>query len=144
MRTFRAQAEEQEKVLRTQEAEVASKKQELSDVRSEELRMEQQMQATRLQLDKLEQTLQDTHLQIGNVKGRIEDLQKSQQRLNDAVAAYDDALTNEDASQLSDSLLRAMTPPVTSSSDLGVSPSSERAKVNGTTLQFSELFFSVL
>ena len=69
VRTFRTQAEEQEKTLQAQEAEVFAKKQELTDLKSEELRTEQQMQSTTTQLDKLTTTLQDTQQQISQIKG---------------------------------------------------------------------------
>lgn len=69
VKTFRAQAEEQENTLKAQEAEVAAKKQELTDLRNEEIRMEQQLLSTSEQLEKLISTLQDTQLQISQVKG---------------------------------------------------------------------------
>ena len=69
VRTFRTQAEEQEKTLQAQEAEVFAKKQELTDLKSEELRTEQQMQSTTTQLDKLTTTLQVTQQQISQIKG---------------------------------------------------------------------------
>nr|CAG4638275.1 EOG090X01QX [Cyclestheria hislopi] len=137
VRTFRTQAEEQEKVLRTQEAEVAAKKQELSDLRNEELRMEQQTQATRAQLDKLQNTMQDTQLNITQIKARISVLQEQQNEINDALAAYEEALTNGDATQLNDSVLHAITLNV-SENDLFPSPISERAKFNGGSPQIDD------
>lgn len=70
MRTFRTQAEEQEKTLQAQEAEVFAKKQELTDLKNDEVQAEQQMQSTTAQLEKLTSTLQDTHQQISQIKGR--------------------------------------------------------------------------
>ena len=52
MRTFRTQAEEQEKTLQAQEAEVFAKKQELTDLKNDEVQAEQQMQSTTAQLEK--------------------------------------------------------------------------------------------
>ena len=69
VRTFQTQAEEQEKTLQAQEAEVFAKKQELTDLRSEEQRTEHEMQSTTVQLDLLQNTLQDTQQQISQIKG---------------------------------------------------------------------------
>ncbi|XP_032791226.1 epidermal growth factor receptor substrate 15-like 1 isoform X1 [Daphnia magna] len=137
VRTFRTQAEEQENTLRTQEAEVAAKKQELNNLRSEELQMEQRMQAATLQLDKLQTTLQDSHLQISQIQSRMMVLQEHQRQVDEALAAYDEALETGDPSQLGDNVLLPISS-VASDSDILLSPNSDRNKVNGGTSHFND------
>merc|ERR1712136_425278 len=142
VRTFRTQAEEQEKTLQAQEAEVFAKKQELTDLKSDELRTEQQMQSTTTQLDKLTTTLQDTQQQISQIKARIVVLKEHQDQMNEALVAYDDALEQGDPSRLSDDLLLAL-PAVVNDSDILTSPLSDAAQLNGDGTSHGDPFSSL-
>ncbi|XP_063238176.1 epidermal growth factor receptor substrate 15-like 1 isoform X2 [Bacillus rossius redtenbacheri] len=102
---LRRQAGEQEAALRAQEEELSSKKTELEGLRQEEARLEEQQRDFRGRLDGLTRNLQDTQLQISQAKAKITDLQEQHRQMNDAISAYDSALSSGDLSSLSDTML---------------------------------------
>lgn len=61
---------------------------------------------------------------------RVTVLQEHQHQVDEALAAYDEALETGDPTQLGDNVLRPIAP-VASDSDFLPSPSSDRSKVNG-------------
>ena len=73
---------------------------------------------------------------------RVTVLQEHQRQMDDALVAYDEALANEDASQLSDGLLRVIQP-ATTDADLALSPTGDRKKLNGGTPHFSDVSYLI-
>jgi len=61
---------------------------------------------------------------------RVTVLQEHQHQVDEALAAYDEALETGDPTQLGDNVLRPIAP-VASDSDFLPSPSSDRSRVNG-------------
>jgi hypothetical protein len=73
---------------------------------------------------------------------RVTVLQEHQRQMDDALVAYDEALANEDASQLSDGLLRVIQP-ATTDADLALSPTGDRKKLNGGTPHFGDVSYLI-
>lgn len=63
-------------------------------------------------------------------------LQEHQHQVDEALAAYDEALETGDPSQLGDNVLLPISS-VASDSDILLSPNSDRNKVNGGTSHFN-------
>lgn len=63
-------------------------------------------------------------------------LQEHQRQVDEALAAYDEALETGDPSQLGDNVLLPISS-VASDSDILLSPNSDRNKVNGGTSHFN-------
>ena len=73
---------------------------------------------------------------------RITTLTEHQDQMNEALAAYDEALDKGDPSQLSDGLLLTI-PAVATDSDILLSPSSDASKVNGVNFSLKSRLESI-
>ncbi|GAB6028886.1 Epidermal growth factor receptor substrate 15-like 1 [Chamberlinius hualienensis] len=104
--TLKKHLHDQESSLKSQEEEIVTKRTELNDLKAEESKLENNIQAGKSQFDTLNKSLQDTLLQISQTKAKITQLQEHNRQLADATSAYDNAISNEDASGVSDSMFK--------------------------------------
>lgn len=71
MATLRSQADEQERGLKAQEAELSSRRQELEDLKNEERRLETSLQQSKCSFEGLATNLMDTQLLISQVSSGV-------------------------------------------------------------------------
>ncbi|XP_071516526.1 uncharacterized protein Eps-15 isoform X3 [Panulirus ornatus] len=107
---LRTQVEEQETSLKAQEEEVMSKRQELSDLKNQENQLEETVATMKKRIDELSVTQQDTQLHISQARIKITELQDQERHMTEVLTSFDSAISSGDASSLSESSLRDITP----------------------------------
>ncbi|XP_069190787.1 epidermal growth factor receptor substrate 15-like 1 isoform X2 [Procambarus clarkii] len=116
---LRAQVEEQETSLKAQEEEVLSKRQELTDLKNQENQLEETVATLKKRIDELSSKQQDTQLHIS----QITELQEQERLMSEVLTSYDSAISSGDASSLSESSIRDITPTFSDPSYLQIGPS---------------------
>ncbi|XP_068243118.1 epidermal growth factor receptor substrate 15-like 1 isoform X2 [Palaemon carinicauda] len=107
---LRGQVEEQETSLKAQEDEVMSKRKELTDLKNQENDLEETVSSMKKRIDQLGITQQETQLHISQAKIKITELQEQERHMTEVLISYDSAISSGDASSLSESSLREVTP----------------------------------
>ncbi|XP_042205854.1 epidermal growth factor receptor substrate 15-like 1 isoform X2 [Homarus americanus] len=120
---LRSQVEEQETSLKAQEEEVLSKRQELTDLKNQENLLEETVATMKKRIDELCITQQDTQLHISQARIKISELQEQERQMTEVLTSYDSAISSGDASSLSESSLREVTPTFSDPSYLHIGPS---------------------
>ncbi|XP_069956145.1 epidermal growth factor receptor substrate 15-like 1 isoform X2 [Cherax quadricarinatus] len=120
---LRTQVEEQETSLKAQEEEVMSKRQELTDLKNQENQLEECVASLKKRIDEFSVTQQDTQLHISQVRIKITELQEQERHMSEVLSSYDSAISSGDASSLSESSLREITPTFSDPSYLHIGPS---------------------
>ncbi|XP_066979496.1 epidermal growth factor receptor substrate 15-like 1 isoform X3 [Macrobrachium rosenbergii] len=117
---LRGQVEEQETSLKAQEDEVMSKRKELTDLKNQESELEESVSSMKKRIDQLGLTQQETQLHISQVKIKITELQDQERHMTEVLISYDSAISSGDASSLSESSLREVTPTFSDASYLQI------------------------
>ncbi|CAL4082246.1 unnamed protein product, partial [Meganyctiphanes norvegica] len=119
---LRSQVEEQEVSLKAQEDEVLSKRQELTDLKTQETNLEDSIASMKKKIDKMGLQQQETQLHISQARIKITELQESEHQMTEVITNYDSAISSGDASSLSESSLRDVTPTFSDGRYLQIGP----------------------